>query len=547
MEMKRLLLIVGIIVSSQLWAQQGIYFDKKQYEPASLPVFAELRDELPQPLYAENPLWVETYWKAWEIAFRNFHEPTAQNGFVSQYIDAAFNNCIFMWDTSFMTLFCNYAHPLVPGIASLDNFYCKQYPDGEICREIRREDGRDVPFWVNSAGGSLYSSWGYDVPDHIGKVGIRYVGRDEPTPPSHLTLDGMNHPIMAWAELESYRLTGDRERLKEVYEPLKRYYAALKLYLRQGNGLYMTDWASMDNSARNPYLRGGGTGIDISSEMVLFARNLAQMAVLTGHKKEAAEYEADADALADRINELMWNAADGFYYDLTLTGEQVKVKTVAAYWTLLSGAATPQRARTIAAKLVDRATFGRNNSVPTLSADEQKYDPRGNYWCGSVWAPTTTMVVEGLERYGMDTLARRIALNHVALVAEVYRRTGTIWENYAPDAPAPGVHADGKPVAKDFVGWSGIGPIKFFLEYALGIRADAQNNRVTWTIDSDQAVGCRNFRFNGNVISLEADFSARKDEIRVEARRPFTLCVRCGEQSREWRIGRGCHTLNLNE
>ena len=545
--MKRLLLIIGIFASVGLRAQQGLYFDKKQFDSVQLPDFETVREELPQPIYAENPLWVETYWKAWEIAFRNFYAPTPQNGFVSWYIDSAFNNCIFLWDTSFMTMFCNYAHPLVPGISSLDNFYCKQYPNGEICREISREDGKDCPFWVNQAKEPLYSSWGYDVPDNIGKVEVKYVGREAPQEPSRLTLDGMNHPIMAWAEMESYRLTGDRKRLEMVYEPLKRQYEALKIYLQQGNGLYMTDWASMDNSARNKYLRGGGTGIDISSEMVLLARNLKEMAALTGHRKEVTGYEVEATALAQRINNLMWNAADGFYYDLTLDGKQVGIKTVAAYWTLLAGVATPERAVALADRLVDSTAFGRRNLVPTLAADEAKYDFRGNYWCGSVWAPTTTMVVEGLERYGMDSLARRIALNHVALVADVYRRTGTIWENYAPDAATPGVHADGKPVAKDFVGWSGIGPIKFFIEYALGLRADAERNRVTWTIASEQAVGCKNFRFNGNVISLEVDFSLRKDEIKIMAEKPFTLCVRYGDKEYTWRVGRGSRTLRLNE
>ena len=45
-----------------------------------------------------------------------------------------------------------------------------------------------------------------------------------------------------------------------------------------------------------------------------------------------------------------------------------------------------------------------------------------------------------LERYGFDELAREVALKHLDLVAEVTKRTGTIWENYAPDAAEPGRH-----------------------------------------------------------------------------------------------------------
>ena len=87
---------------------RGLYFPKKSYAPAPLPRFDALKSRLPAPIIDDHPLWVETYWQAWEIAFRNFHEPAPGSGFVSQFIDAAFNNNIFLWDSAFMTLFTNY-------------------------------------------------------------------------------------------------------------------------------------------------------------------------------------------------------------------------------------------------------------------------------------------------------------------------------------------------------------------------------------------------------------------------------------------------------
>ena len=44
---------------------QGGYFPKKQYSPTPLPQFADLREQLPSPIYEANPLWVQAYWKAW--------------------------------------------------------------------------------------------------------------------------------------------------------------------------------------------------------------------------------------------------------------------------------------------------------------------------------------------------------------------------------------------------------------------------------------------------------------------------------------------------
>src|SRR5207253_1866124 len=116
----------------------GGYFTKKAYVPAPLPKYEKLKAKLPSPVNDDHPLWIQAYWKTWELAFRNFHEPPPGSGFVSQFIDAAFgdNVSVYLWDSSFMTMFANYAGDLTPGIATLDNFYARQHEDGEICREM---------------------------------------------------------------------------------------------------------------------------------------------------------------------------------------------------------------------------------------------------------------------------------------------------------------------------------------------------------------------------------------------------------------------------
>ena len=439
---------------------QGRYFIKKKYVPQPLPKFAETRALLPGPIYDENPVYVRMYGKTWELAFDNFYEPRPGSGFVSQFIDAAFNQNIFLWDTCFLTMFCNYGHPLVPGIGSLDNFYAKQHDDGEICREIDRATGLDFTAWQNTERRNLFSRWS--------RFGVTYVGREVPQPPPRLTLDALNHPILAWAEWESVRITGDRSRLNMVYEPLVRYYRALQTYIQQGNRLYMTDWASMDNSPRNEYLAHGGTAVDTSSQMVLFANHLAQMAELLGKSAEAGEFRREAAAVAQAINEKMWNADRKFYFDLRADGSQATAKTIAAYWTLLAGVASPAQGEALVAELRHPASFGRRHRVPTTPADQRGFDPAGGYWCGAVWSPTNTMVIRGLENIGQYDLASELAMEHLRTVGEVFQSTGTVWENYAPDSAAPG-----KPAKPDFVGWTGIVPILYFLEYAIGLKPDA--------------------------------------------------------------------------
>jgi hypothetical protein len=500
---------------------RGRYFAKKAYSLTPLPQFAETRSKLPSPIYDEDPACVEMYWKAWELAFRNFHEPPEGSGYVSQFIDAAFNQNIFQWDTCFMTMFCNYGQPYVPGIGSLDNFYCKQFEDGEICREIGRATGKEYEPWLNREGRGLRS--------RVQGFEVTYVGREPPQPPPHLTLDAMNHPIFAWAELESFQVTGDRARLGRVYEPLVNYYRALQKYIRQGNGLYMTDWASMDNSPRVEYLARGGTAVDTSSQMVLFAGDLAEIADLLGEEGEAKAFRSEAGQLARLINENMWDPGRRFYFDLTFDGKRSPVKTIAAFWALLAGVARPEQVAALTAELRNPKTFGRKDRVPTLPADEPAFKADGGYWQGAVWAPTNTMVIRGLEKNGQRDLAAEIALEHLRIMREVFQETGTIWENYAPDAAKPG-----QPAIRDFVGWSGIGPILYLIEYGIGVRVDAPSNTITWTIRSPRRVGVERLWFGGKTVSLvcEAADPQGRRIARVRSDGGFHLKIICGPITR---------------
>jgi len=531
-------LAAGATESSTL--AQGIYFGKKSYQPMPLLKFAEAREQLPSPIYGARPEWVSMYWKAWELAFNNFHEPMPGSGYVSQFIDAAFNQNIFLWDTCFMTMFCNYGHPLVPGIGSLDNFYAKQHADGEICREIDRRTGRDYSEWVNREGRPLFSRWGW--------AGVRndpvvYQGRGAPQPLPQLTLDAQNHPILAWAELESYRVTGDRDRLKLVHSPLIHYYRSLQKYLRQGNELYVTDWASMDNSPRNAFLKSGGCAVDTSSQMVLFARNLSTIARRLGESAEARGFEREAEELSRKINTLMWDPTNRFYFDLTWEGKPAPVKTIGAFWTLVAGVASPAQAKDLMRELSNPQTFKRLHRVPTLAADQNGYDPAGGYWRGAVWAPTSTMVIRGLEQYGQGELAREIALNHLDLMGQVFQQTGTIWENYAPDAPQPG-----RPAKADFVGWSGIGPILYLLEYAIGLKPDAAENKLVWDVNAATVSGCNRYRFNGRVVSLKAEPIAgatQRLKISILSDGRFKLQVRCGGREKTYAVRKGQQTISF--
>jgi glycogen debranching enzyme len=245
----------------------------------------------------------------------------------------------------------------------------------------------------------------------------------------------------------------------------------------------------------------------------------------------------EAARLGRFVNDRLWSDAARFYCDRFDDGALNGVKSVGAYWALLAGVVPPARLGPFLAHLDDPRAFKRPHRVPSLSADNPGYDPRGGYWRGSVWPPTNYMVLRGLTGVGRDALAHEIARNHLDDVVAVFEKTGTLHENYAPEAAAPGT-----PSRPDFVGWTGLPPIAVFLEYVLGLRPDAPSRRLLWDVRLTEAHGVRRYPF-GRDVSLDLACAPRRapDEpprIEAAASGPVDVEIRWAGGSRILKIGR---------
>ncbi len=438
------------------------------------------REHIPTPILAEHPEWVEVYWKAWQIAWSRIQAPGPKSGFVSSYMDEAFNPHIFQWDTCFMVLFGRYAGGVFPGIHSLDNFYAKQHPDGFICREIVEEDGSD--------------SFAPESDQSI------------------------NPPLFAWVEWESYRFTGDRDRLEAVLPRLVSYYRWIQEHRRRANGFYWTSalGSGMDNSPRS-----GHGWVDLTAQQALAAISIARIAEVVGDGTIAETFRYEHRLLKDLVNERAWDPEDQIYYDLAEDGSRLKVKTAAAFWPLLAHIPSLSQAAGLIYHLNNPKEFRRPHLFPSLSADHPAYDPKGGYWLGAVWPPTWFAIVKGLESYGIDDLAFEATASHLSHVAAVFKDTGTIYENYAPERAEPG-----DPARGDFVGWSGLGPIVGLIENILGFGVSAPRGLVQWRIRLTEAHGIRHLRFGEHDVSLFCEQRAAPDapcHLTIETTLPFAL------------------------
>jgi hypothetical protein len=354
------------------------------------------------------------------------------------------------------------------------------------------------------------------------------------------TLDTLNHPIFGYAEYQHYLHTGDAKRLAFIHDALYHHYDALYEHLRHTSNLFVTDWASLDNSTRNEKLF---LGIDISSEMVMLANDLIKIYTilqLDCFDDRIARLKADKEKISYAIQHYMWDPHTHFFYDLDEHMNRIMIKTIAGFWPMIAGICTMEQVEYLTSWLLDPHTFYRTNVVPSLAADEKGYDPRGGYWRGGVWASTNLMVTDGLERYGKHQIAKHLALKYLNGVAKVYQDTHTLWELYPADELSKGDSDH-----SDFVGWTGIGPILYLIQYQLGLKADAINHTLYWTIDTTQKrIGMKRFRFLGCQADLYATIDEHAITVNIDTKDSFQCTFIIDERKHTYAI-HGTTTLTI--
>lgn len=440
-----------------------------------------------------HPDWMELHDKAVELAKKNMEK---LDGWKTQMTCMPGIGIIWQWDSCYMALFAGYTPDDYNGLGNLDNLYKMQGKDGYI------------------------------------SMAYTYATR-EPTWPGRI-----NPPLYAWCEWLYARRTGDKSRLARAYDACSKFYAWLKANrTRKVNGLYWFEDAGssgMDNSPRAGYFATHLDGcdacfIDLCCQQVLSARCLAKIAPLVGKADEAAEWTSEADQLAEKINRLMWSENTQFYHDVYIeNNNKLAVKTAAAFWALVSGVATPQRAAALAGELSGCGLFAAKSGVASLSSDDPNYNPEGGYWLGGIWPPIQYMVCRGLRANGYRELAREIAKKHLDCMTAVMKndKEHTIWECYSPEYDKPSTDKFGLPVRKDFVGWGGLGPLVMLVEDIIGLDIAALENKVVWHLSEPGRQGVKEIPFNGGTISLEANaISDGAFTVKVDGNRPFHLTV----------------------
>jgi hypothetical protein len=298
-----------------------------------------------------------------------------------------------------------------------------------------------------------------------------------PTDTSRIT----QPPILAWACWQVYRVSQDRSFLEAAYPALCRY-LEWDMCNRDWNGSGLMGWliegepkcrsgeSGMDNSSRFDG-QGPWDSVDLNAYAVSDMRHLALIAGELGNGAEAVQWDGRAAALGARMNRLLWDEESGFYYDRSVDGDLLRLKSNAGFLPLFAGVASPEQAQRLVGHL-NPAEFWSPFPVPTIALDEPSHEP--DMWRGPTWINVNGLIRLGLERYGYHDLSQELRRRTLTEIGRWYETSGCLYEFYdcQGEIPPPLLRRKGAPgkaggtgfgVISDY-GWTAAWTVLMLLE-----------------------------------------------------------------------------------
>jgi putative isomerase len=203
-----------------------------------------------------------------------------------------------------------------------------------------------------------------------------------------------------------------------------------------GGGFYYLDvventWESgMDEGIRYDVRPAApSAGVDASSHLFMLYDHAARWSRALG--KPHAGWDEKAKALQQFIQENLWDAKSGFFYDRWIIDQPERHLAFEGMWPVVVGAATPEQAkRVIEDHLMNPKEFFIPHPIATVAVSDAKFELR--MWRGPAWNCMTYWAARGCVRYGHHDAARRLLETALDDTAAQFERTGTLWEFYHP-------------------------------------------------------------------------------------------------------------------
>jgi len=435
--------------------------------------------------------FVDIYDKTWAWIHDCWHNEGVKNGIEGKFFSYPESPVVHQADAIYSSFFLVYSNRIYQAHPTLDLFYNRQEPNGAI-------------------------RCAYDI-----STGLPSVDKENP--------EGLGIPLFAWAEFNIYHKSGNKKRVKDVLAILCRYSAWIDSVFKKPNGLYKAPLCAtgMGNLPRGDAYYS----LDFNAMMVINMLYMSALADILNDKETSFQYKRQYFSLKTRINSLMYNTTDGFYYDIGKNEKQIPIKTIAGFWPLLAEIPNGEKAERIISKLSDSKFFGTAHPFPTLSVSEKEFDETGRGFRGSVFPHLTFMVIKGLERYQRWDIARESAIRHVyfmldSMSSDGNHHRGNLWEAYLPtkEGPAkwPGKTSFPRP---QYLSYDALSTICLTIENIIGLSISLPRKTVDWVIPSLEIMGVENLSLKNNMITILSNKSGRGWEIQMESEKLYYFTI----------------------
>lgn len=308
-----------------------------------------------------------------------------------------------------------------------------------------------------------------------------------PFTPYYGTIDAT--PLFLLLAAEYYHWTGDSEfiialmpHLQAALEWVREYGDSdqdsfVEYYQKSSKGIANQGWKDSADSVvhRNgDYAEAPIALVEVQGYVYQALTRLAPIFRSLGLTEQANRMELDAQELRVRFENDFWMEDERFYaIALDKNKQRVESVTSNAGHILMSGIASPERAKDVAERLIAPDMFG-GYGIRTMSTSSSGYNPM-SYHDGSVWPHDNSLCLLGLSKSGFTNEAITVmqGLLHAAEKFEYYRLP-ELFCGYDDTLGYPVPY----PVACSPQAWAAGTPLTF-VQALLGLEPDALARRIT--------------------------------------------------------------------
>ena len=431
-------------------------------------------------MYDRTWVWLDEIW----------HQGEKEGLFPEGYFTHGDSGTLNLFDVSLSSLFLVYSNQIYSPYSMIDFFYSMQQENGQIAENYDIETKKPVFTDDNPLGATL--------------------------------------PLLSYVEYVFFHKIGNKKRLKDVVPVLEKYFAWMQESFRKENGLYSVPYSAthMGNLARD----GAEYTVDFNSAVAIFALYMSSIGDILNDKELAFRYKRIYFSVKTRINSMMWDDEDHFYYDLDSEGRRIRNKHIGAYWTLLAEIPNDEYASFLIDQLKDDREFGTENPFPAVPVSSPHYSAGLNGYCGGVVPFCTYMVIKGLINYGSFVFARECAIRHMYFILDTLHpdseKQGNAWEVYRPDGEGPAAFSDaGYANRERYIPMLGLVTITLVIENIIGLEISLPHKTVYWTMPSLEEMGIEDLSLKKNSITILSNKNVRGWEIRLESEKLYYFTI----------------------